>query len=274
MELSRETHLFRFRGDNVNTINELVNNVIWHSKINGLNDPFEMFFKFDYAALKEMPNADLAKLIQKSVYYRNNKETVQQYFLEKNLEPLYQVIYDFWGEKLKDGMLKVFHSSVAVACFTKTYDSRLMWGYYGNGMKGICFAYNKEKLNKCGIEFDDVEYRDTPPKINIFKHVLERLRSNQVTIDGSFSLIKHTDWEKEEEVRSLKLLRKEEYYEHLPGYAFTLNECCIDAVIIGERLTGDMRVFIEGFSRRNNIKLFIAQADFMSYKVQLIEQDL
>lgn len=271
MILSNSTHLFRFRGDNVNTINELVNNVIWHSKISGLNDPFEMFFEFDYEALKEMPRDDIAKIIQRTDFYKRNSEYVQGLFLQDNLQPIYDGICDFWDERLRFGMIKEFHATVAVACFTKTYDSRLMWGYYGNGMKGICFAYNKEKLKKCEIEFDEVKYFDKPPKIQIFKHLVERLRNKPVTIDGGFSLIKHTDWEKEEEVRSVKFLNKEQYYEKMPGHAFQLDECCIDAIIIGHRLEGDMRTFIEEFSRRNHIKLYVAKADFTSYKVQINE---
>lgn len=136
-------------------------------------------------------------------------------------------------------------------------------------MKGICFAYNKEKLIKSGLEFDDVTYSDSPPKVNIYKHLMERLRHDHLTISADFSLIKHTDWAKEEEVRSLKFLKGEHVFEHLPGFAVPVQNGCIDAVIIGERLTGDMRNFIENYVAKNSIKLFVARADFTNYKIQI-----
>lgn len=274
MILSSEYHLFRFRGDNVNTVNELVNNVIWHSKPKSLNDPFEMFFSFDFESLKEKSTGDIATIIKDTKFLRENRRRIEECFIGGDLSFVYDHIYKYWGEQFNKVIIDEFHQSVAIACFTKKYDSRLMWGYYGSGMKGVCFVYNKEKLNKCGVEFADVVYSDIPPKIDIFKHLLEKLRSEKVTISAEFSLIKHTDWEKEEEVRSLKFFSTKEHYKHSPGHAVILAESCIDAVIIGARLTGDMRAFIEEYSKRNGIKLFIAKADFLGYKVDVSEVPL
>lgn len=269
MILSSVTHLFRFRGDNINTINELVNNEIWHSKISGLNDPFEMFFKFDADALKQLDKADIATIIKNTHFLKENREAVEECFYRNELEPIYKYITDFWGEGFAVGLLNEFHKSIATACFTKKYDSRLMWGYYGNGMKGLCLAYNKEKLKAAGIEFSDVTYTPEAPKINIYKHLLEKMRGEPVTINGDFSLVKHSDWRCEEEVRSLKYMKGTDIYEHLPGFAVPLQGCCIDAIIIGERLAGDMRVFIENFAKNNGIEMLIAKADFTNYKIQI-----
>lgn len=269
MILSSTSHLFRFRGDNINTINELVNNVIWHSKIGGLNDPFDMLFNLDNDALWKLNKADLAVIIRDTAFFKENRDMVESCFFNNKLEPIYDFIYKYWGDTFADGLLKEFQRNVAAACFTKKYDSRLMWGYYGNGMKGICFAYNKERLKSSGIEFSDVNYSDEAPKIDIYKHLLEKRRGRTLTIDGSFALVKHRDWEKEEEVRSLKFLKGDGIYEHLPGFAVPLQDCCIDAVIVGERLTGDMQTFIDNFALKNGIQVFIAKADFTNYKIQI-----
>ncbi|CAH3988412.1 DUF2971 domain-containing protein [Enterobacter hormaechei subsp. xiangfangensis] len=269
MNLSAENHLFRFRGDNINTINELVNNSIWHSKISGLNDPFEMFFNFDRDALKQLNKTDIATILKKTKFLEENAKEIERCFYYDDMEPIYKYIDAHWGDGFAIGLLKEFQKSVATACFTKRYDSRLMWGYYGNGMKGICFAYNKEKLKSSGVEFSDVIYTHEAPKINIYKHLLEKMRGEQVTIDAGFSLTKHTDWSGEEEVRSLKYLKGENVYEQIPGFAVPLEKCCVDAVIVGERLAGDMRVFIESFAQKNNIEILIAKADFTNYKIQI-----
>lgn len=269
MSLSSATHLFRFRDGNINTINELVNNVIWHSKITGLNDPFEMFFNFDREVLQQLDKSEVATIIKNTKFLKENRPAIEECFYKNDLNPIYKYINDYWGDEFAVGLLKEFQKNVATACFTKKYDSRLMWGYYGNGMKGICFAYNKEKLIASGVEFSDVTYIAEAPQINIYKHLLEKMRGEPVTISGSFALVKHSDWVSEEEVRSLKYLKGDDVYEHLPGFAVPLKGCCIDAIIIGERLAGDMRVFIENFAKKNRIEILIAKADFTSYGIQL-----
>ncbi|WP_449550301.1 DUF2971 domain-containing protein [Lelliottia amnigena] len=246
-----------------------MNNSIWHSKISGLNDPFEMFFNFDREALRQFDKSDIAAIIKKTNFLEVHRQDIEKCFFENDLSPIYKYIDDFWDDGFSAGLLREFQSCVATACFTKNYDSRLMWGYYGNGMKGICFAYNKEKLKNSDIEYSDVVYTPDPPKVNLYKHLLERIRGEPVTIDGGFALVKHSDWGSEEEVRSLKYLKGENVYAHQPGCAVTLKECCIDAVIIGERLAGDMRVFIENFAKQNHIEVLIAKADFTNYKIQI-----
>lgn len=269
MILSDATHLFRFRGNNINTINELVNNVIWHSKINGLNDPFEMFFSFDEEELKRLSKSDVATIIKGTNFLKEHRQVIEECFYKNDLIPIYDFITRFWGDSFSSGLMNEFQKNVATACFTKNYDSRLMWGYYGNGMKGICLAYNKEKLKASNIEFSDVIYTREAPKVNIYKHLLEKMRGETVTINADFSLFKHSDWEREEEVRSLKYMKGADVYEHLPGFAVPLKDRCIEAIIIGERLVGDMRVFIESFAKNNGIEILIAKADFTNYRIQL-----
>ncbi|NIF50112.1 DUF2971 domain-containing protein [Enterobacter sp. Ap-1006] len=269
MDISSATHLFRFRGDNINTINELVNNIIWHSKYAGLNDPFEMFFQLDDSGLEKLPLDDIAKILAKTRYLAEQREYIQRCFMQKDMVEIYEHIRQYWGESFIKALVSTYQKGVAVACFTKTYDSRLMWGYYGNGMKGICFVYNKQKLLESGLEIADVIYSDEAPKIDTYKHLVERLRGRPLTVDALFSLRKHNDWINEQEVRSLKYLEKDEVYEHQPGIAVPLSPGCIDAIILGERLAGDMRSFVEAYAKKNDIHLLIAKADFTSYKVKI-----
>jgi hypothetical protein len=269
MILSSATHLFRFRGDNINTINELVNNTIWHSKNSFLNDPFDMFYKLDVEALKKFEQPDILTLIERMDRIVGGGDRLRGLLYRGELDEIYQRIDEVWGEKFASGLLVEFQKNVGVASFTKKYDSRLMWGYYGNGMKGICFAYNKVKLKASDIDLLDVAYTPEAPKINIYKHLLEITREEPISMTSDFALVKHADWAGEEEVRSLHYLEGDNIYEHQPGIAVPLQACCIDAIIIGERLGGDMRIFIENFAKKNGIEIMTAKADFTNYKIQL-----
>lgn len=272
MFLSSDTHIFRFRADNQNTVNELTNNIIWHSKAEWLNDPFEMFFNFDSSDVSLLSRDDVAAIIKKSNYLKENSDFIQRCFLSNNLSPIYRFLNDMLGKKTVTNLVKELQRNIVVACFTKAHDSRLLWGYYGNGMQGVCFAYNKEKLIESGIEFDDIDYVQTAPTIDIYKHILEQIRGVPSTINSRFSLTKHDDWRKEEEVRSLKYVSSEDMSESARGYAVQLNNRCIDAVIIGDRLAGEIRDSIANYARVNGIKMFVAKADLSSYKIQFSEE--
>jgi hypothetical protein len=267
--LSSETHIFRFRGDNINTINELVNNAIWHSKNSILNDPFDMFYHFDKESLRQFDKSDLSTLVDRLDTITGEGEWLRELLDRNELNEIYQRIDDVWGDSFAKGFLMEFQKNVAVASFTKNYNSRLMWGYYGNGMKGICFAYNKERLKNSGIELFDVTYDVKAPKVDLYKHLLEMTRGEMASINFDFALAKHSDWEREEEVRSLYFLDSDAVYEHQSGIEVPLQGCCIDVIIIGERLVGDMRVFIENFAKKNGIEIMIAKADYTNYKIQL-----
>ena len=96
-----------------------------------------------------------------------------------------------------------------------------------------------------------------PPKIDTYKHLVENLRDIPITLDALFSLRKHKDWINEQEVRSLKYLEADELYEHQPGLAVQINPGCIEAIIIGERLAGDMRSFVESYAKEGANKFLI-----------------
>ncbi|MBR4920732.1 MAG: DUF2971 domain-containing protein [Prevotella sp.] len=91
-----------------------------------------------------------------------------------------------------------------ISCFSKVYDSLLMWAYY-NGHKGVCIGLNKEALLEClqykffGLYFpfaEEVKYKDIIPKVDYFNEHpswLELLTT------------KAKDWEHEQEVRLITI---------------------------------------------------------------------
>ncbi|MGK0703305.1 DUF2971 domain-containing protein [Yokenella regensburgei] len=272
MYLSSDTHIFRFRADNEYTVKELTENTIWHSKIGELNDPFEMFFNFDMDAVQKLSHGDLALIIKDSTFLKENRSFIELCFVQKKLAAVHRFLNANLGKSTAMSLLETIQSGTVVACFTKKHDSRLMWGYYGNGMKGVCFAYNKSKLIASGIELGDVEYVTSAPSINIYKHMVEMMRGIPCSIDSKFVLAKHSDWIQEDEVRSVRFIDNEHFSKEASGYAVQLDSGCIDAVIIGSRLTGVIRDSIEDFARKNGIKLFEAKADFNSYKIHISEE--
>lgn len=91
-------------------------------------------------------------------------------------------------------------NSTWISCFSKVYDSLLMWAYY-NGHKGVCIGLNKEAL----LEYlqrkffglmppfaREVKYKDILPKIDYFK---------DYTSWTDILTIKAKAWEHEQEVR-------------------------------------------------------------------------
>ncbi|MED5636620.1 hypothetical protein VZ142_02280, partial [Enterobacter hormaechei] len=98
MILSSATHIFRFRGDNINTINELVNNAIWHSKNSILNDPFDMFYHFDKESLKCFDKSDISTLIDRLDKITGEGGELRELLGENELGKIYQRFDEVWGD--------------------------------------------------------------------------------------------------------------------------------------------------------------------------------
>ncbi|MCF5874523.1 hypothetical protein [Aeromonas veronii] len=62
-----EKCVFRYRAMNKNTMKEVLNSTIWHSTIEGLNDPFEFPISLDW---KELEKKDAETLTKYALFFR------------------------------------------------------------------------------------------------------------------------------------------------------------------------------------------------------------
>ena len=282
--ISSDTHAFRYRPDIWKefsgqmrnfSIEEISNSLIWHAAIGSLNDPFEVYAKSNRNELKELTQDEWFKLWVKCFaqhtlpypYWRIfSSGTVREIFQDNILAEKEFMLrrfkeHDFFGEFIKE-----FRDTVAIASFTKKPDSRLMWGYYCNGMNGFCIIYNRERLINSCIRLDEVEYGDAGLEISAMDHAYSYRTKRDDTLLIKIPKFKHKEWHHESELRSLCLL---EGGDVGLGKTLQLNECCIDGVIIGSKVCTATKAQLLELSRKLNFRLYYAEANLEKFAVDI-----
>lgn len=106
--------------------------------------------------------------------------------------------------------IKKVRNNVLISCFSKRYDSILMWSHYGDKHKGICFEFERPEK-----DFLDVKYSKKRCKFDLedtTRRVLGYMLSNEEVDVNDKGLIrciskpfivKSLNWQYEEEVRCI-----------------------------------------------------------------------
>lgn len=281
-----DTHAFRYRPDVTRvedgsarnySLEEISESVIWHAAISSLNDPFEVYAKSNRNELGELSEGEWftlwIKCFAKNSPLCDHIQVLSTDFLHNlysdNIlkEKLFMLerfrAYDFFGDFIKD-----FRSIVAIASFTTKPDSRLMWGYYCQGMKGFCIIYNRNRLLKSRIRLDEVEYGSDGIEINSMDHAYSyrKVRDDELLI--RIPKYKHKEWCHENELRSLCQLEGGDIGF---GRALQLEDCCIDGVIVGSEVAPATKSKLEELSKKFNFVLFHAEANLEKFGVDISE---
>lgn len=284
---SLEEHLFRFRPDrdflaNVDGKDELINpcieeiksRTIWHSAIGALNDPFEIYAQKNPNEYKEMTLEQRQRLWLKFAPARKStpglfaysKQVLDDDFAcEESL--LEQAIEQTHQKNTFDDFIAELRQDIAIASFTAVCDSRLMWGYYCNGLSGICIIYNRERLKKNGIDPRAVNYIDGPFKINVLDFVTHYDDDERIEALEKMALSKHIEWKHEHEYRN-QIVLPEEFKGC--GKNIILMDNCIDGVIIGKRVREEVKTQIRKLCKKK-FKVFMADVDYKLFKVKIFQ---
>ena len=114
-------------------------------------------------------------------------------------------------EKIKKETDEIIDGAL-VTCFSRKYDSLLMWSHYADKHKGVCIEYDRPLSN----DFIDMEYSDIRPKIkfesltryesavSIVGREYDQEIQRKVQLDCMLPFItKSKEWKYEQEVRCL-----------------------------------------------------------------------
>jgi hypothetical protein len=100
----------------------------------------------------------------------------------------------FFPSYYLESSVKYMHSEYYVASFSEQSDHASMWSHYAHGHRGVCLVFAFDEINGSYIlELEEgekltlhkVEYKDDPPKINVFENLghlsMRKLESNWLT---------------------------------------------------------------------------------------------
>ncbi|MCR9850337.1 DUF2971 domain-containing protein [Vibrio antiquarius] len=279
----REQCVFRYRVMNKNTMKEALNSEIWHSTIEGLNDPFEFPTRINWDELEKKDAATLTKYAR--FFSILPDEEITYYIVRQQLELLYEII-----KTSLESSKKAFYDyseSLIVACFSNNLTSPLMWSHYSDGMKGLCIAYNRKVLeasdsfllqpvvyNKTPFTFD---YKDLMhiPAVDEFKFY--NYEKNEESVSKGFLVRlnsyhylyqKHDRWEYEGELRNI-IDPNSSKSEFTSGKLIEFPNDSISAIIIGYKMTAIHQKLVAKYCALHNIPIFMASPNFSDYSVRV-----
>jgi hypothetical protein len=248
--------VFKFFPYNLHDLDALANNYLWFSSYQDFNDPFEDVF-IDNALNVDIEGNDITNIIQNQ--YSKNK-AIQFFKKIHSDQPSYKVekvILDLFLEgKLEQEYIKLMSKTLQytqnkfrehtkemrVCCFAQdrsdklAIENKLMWSHYGNGLRGFCVEYDREKfiegiyknLNE-KVAYTSIEYTELK-KYNIEELLLNSVDNENVSGDnigiGNLVTMKSLEWKYENEFR---LMVKNKSLVSIPSES-------IRSIIFGEKM--------------------------------------
>ena len=293
-------HIYKFTKAEY-AIDILENERLYLSTPNSFNDPFDCFvsaddseirkaadlitefydFKelFDYfsTSTTDVKDEKVGKILERG---RNLKTTLSFYPFYKKWDDFYK--YRIYSEPVTNQRtsnkvvlvrryLSDFQKTHLICCFSKIYDSILMWSHYAEKHTGVCFEFDVGLDEKDMVEVnyrkDKVEFKI----LNVVSHILalEFLNKPYDSTNQQFNkevmeplYTKSTDWKYEQEVRYILPIRfsdrvfkdKNNYYIKSPH---------IKSVIIGCRADKNSEAIkrIITLANKKSIQVKYAKAD-------------
>lgn len=108
-------------------------------------------------------------------------------------------------QKVKDA-----RNNALISCFSKRYDSILMWSHYGDKHKGICIEFDRPDKDFLDVKYSKKRYKfdleDTTRRVLGYMLSNEEVDVNDKGLIRCISkpfIVKSLDWKYEEEVRCI-----------------------------------------------------------------------
>ena len=167
--MTLERPLYRYRSKIEYIVDEIKNDHIFLSSINGLNDPFDSSFVMSFdEALNEIATFEFhfmkCYFLQSEMWFESLKSNLshlssQKFSLKDFSELLADEIEKVGGYYPSNAIANnCFKLSISVppsrisygkvACFSETWESIPMWSYYADSHQGVCMKYDFSILDE------------------------------------------------------------------------------------------------------------------------------
>lgn len=274
--------IYKFHSFNENNITALESYSVWFSKPKHFNDPFEGIYIDN---TQEMSDEEFVKFCREN---RQNSKFLNIFSPPRNFDEWLTSIYlngkasEYKQEFQRRGITALrmhqesFYKS-GVCCFIMDIDTNpiantLMWGHYGDGLKGYALGISKEPhdiFDGNDIANFPVNYEPEPPKLNATEMIKALIGKdyNSLTfkdIEIAIKIVntKHKEWNYENELRFMSLKRGNQLVKY--------SENSIDSVYIGEKMPSWQKNTLIHIAKQNGINNFFeAKVNKTSYSVGL-----
>jgi hypothetical protein len=211
--------LYKFQPYNVQTLDNLKNQVLWFSKPAQFNDPFDC---------KVIPSKveTLGEEDWRTLYVKMQKAAAAA---KKDLP--YTGPDGKFRAVVKEGIAKTFGDIVTrlqqhgVACFSAKSDDFLMWSHYAEGHRGFCLEFDPgyEPFSKAR----PVIYADSFPTLDAAEVAEVWVRGKPDPL-MTFQFTKSSDWSYEQEWR---------IFHHQGNVEYNYNPAALSGIYLGCEMT-------------------------------------
>lgn len=287
-QIQGESFLFRYREVNQNNINALENNRLYFSTPANFNDPYDnlvyantfQIMQHVYGNIHKGMDGYLNKLKEK------NPMAAGVGYVFWNGEKREEYLHDFIEEIIScvDHIKKSVRRNTKIICFSKVYNSMLMWSHYADNHKGFLLAYDMQDI-KSAERFnvnDEIinnktylgEVSYVSNQLDLSDDIEDYVRYNMMPTLGDvetqdikisaiklreFMLQKSVEWEYEREWRLIPRIISLEQESPL-GYI----NCIPKAVILGAHCSKEDTIAINEIAKKKNISVYRMYLDELS----------
>ena len=263
----QQSIIYKYRNytDN-NHKNVLLKNELYLSPPNTLNDIFDCKIPPNLSLLntdkKRWEYAE--RIFNRSAKNLNELDNIKNKLIEEYCDRLKNNIKNEQN-LISQITLDTQNNMLGIISFSYNWKNNLMWSHYGDVHKGVCYGFNRVKLEKsklftCG---GSVCYSNNIPEIN----PLEAEKLETIALQAFY---KSTDWKYEQEYRLLKIfdynvenLNSEKRKVHIPNNY-------ISEIILGSDFPDKEIKNILTVANKKNIKVYKTEKEEKSFQLNKI----
>lgn len=160
-----------------------------------------------------------------------------------------------FNNEIKDTIYKdwkkvrvAYKEEIAIACFSETKDSQLMWAHYAGSYAGFCIEYDFRKSYDISLQrgIGKVEYTNEKPKQEQF---------DDFNVYRSKALLTKSEcWSYEKEWRSIKIVEYFAWKNKI--YPIVGVKNCITAIYLGCNMPEDIQKEIADVYKNTEVKVY------------------
>lgn len=262
--------VYRYRAMNEYDLDALANNYLYFSKIDSFNDPFEMSgsMRLDIP----WPSKDWRRFNKiNSKYWHLPREEIQKLIVSGQMNHILQKQENAWKETHEE-MFQKDRERLLCCCFSAVNNHPLMWGHYGNGLRGVALGFSvaalsdglgyKHKDFLCQVQYPDDDafpVADYSPYLFLREGTEDYEEASRDVFFARFCTKSH-EWGYEKEYRILldSTTSKKPY-----------GDKALAEVIFGELISDDRKNLIKALLVGRDIKFKEAVRSKTHYKIEI-----
>ncbi|MBG9453698.1 hypothetical protein ABE61_06250 [Lysinibacillus sphaericus] len=283
--------LYKYRAVNEYTLSNLKDDLVWCSRADTFNDPFDSGVTKNISVHHEQTKNLLIREFCASfkLDYQDMLHITKSLNLDRTQQRLIDMLKDVgieiptsfiekmheWVQSTLDGtidlfdnhlekMNELFQKSVYASCFSEEPLSILMWSHYADNNKGICLEYNFSNLelpSYLTYDIHPVRYTDSIIDLTLYEnttHIRKALLA---------SLNKSKDWEYEKEWRIAV-----DYSDNKDlGFPYEVTKPV--SIIMGSRIRDSDKKLVLDIAKDKGIAVKQVKEDKLNRKLYIIDDD-